>query len=958
MLKAQVRQFYCQVRALVSVFNANHLLGMCGALLSKCGALSVPKIVSDAVKNLNNPRQSIRGVLVGPKVSFKSTKQVYRPVSNKNGASTGGKKKQAELARQEVSNLNPFKALNLIENDDDLVDGKLTFVDDDGNPLVHMSNVDSESAVEVVFDETTNLMAPISSKGGNDKCYGNNSLLEQWRETYRAFARFNTIITSLKALDEGYSSKNYVRKFFRALHPKWRAKVTAIEELKDLTSLSLDEIIGNLKVHEMIIKKDSKIVKAKVKRKSLALKAKKESSDEECSTSGSKDEEYAMAVRDFKKFFKRRGRFVRQPRNDKKIFQGSCDDKNGKSDRKCFRCGDPNHLIGECPKPPKYKNQRAFVGGSWSDSGEEDDEKVNNETCLVAQASSEVCSESSYFSDENSSIDDLILENEYDKLCKMSLKIITKNKRLKATRDSLEKEISILKEKVSTLEKNKEVDLECVKCHMLKIENEKLKEEALKLTKFEKSTHFLNEMLNNQKISGEKLGQICDNKCRVTFSEYDSEITKDGMVIGKGIRKKGLYVMKLGNKPKDKICLATIDENSTLWHRRLGHTNMHFIQSLSSKELVRNLPKLKFDQHFCDACKIGKQAHARHKAKNIVSTTRCLELLHMDLFGPSAVRIYRGNRYTLVIVDDYSRKVKESLNVTFDETPPPSKTSPLVDDDLDEEEAIKVTEKKNLENDIVDETLEIDEIVNIKESRNHPLENVIGNLNQRTLRSQAQNQSNFFCFISTIEPKNVNEALTDDSWIVAMQEELNQFIANDVWELVPQPRNMTIIGTKWVFRNKLDENGIVSRNKARLVAQGYNQQEGIDYDETYALVARLKSIRILLAYAYALYFKLFQMDVKSAFLNGFINEEIVQTCCVRFPELAIDRYISHDRVMHPLAPHHERKTRSDHGKKRPRESNASSSSTTLNHLSLSHPLDDTLDENDDESFHFNFSSPS
>ncbi|GJY19979.1 hypothetical protein Tco_0392545 [Tanacetum coccineum] len=97
-----------------------------------------------------------------------------------------------------------------------------------------------------------------------------------------AFVRFNTIITSLKALDECYSSKNYVRKFLKALHPKWRAKVTAIEESKDLTSLYLDELIGNLKVHEMIIKKDSEIVKAKVERKSLALKAKKESSDEEC----------------------------------------------------------------------------------------------------------------------------------------------------------------------------------------------------------------------------------------------------------------------------------------------------------------------------------------------------------------------------------------------------------------------------------------------------------------------------------------------------------------------------------------------------------------------------------------------------------------------------------------------------------------------------------------------------
>nr|GEV52390.1 copia protein [Tanacetum cinerariifolium] len=284
--------------------------------------------------------------------------------------------------------------------------------------------------------------------------------------------------------------------------------------------------------------------------------------------------------------------------------------------RKYFRCGDQNHLFGECLKPPRDKNQWAFLRGSWSDGGEEDDEKDKDETCLMAQASSEIC-----------------------------------------------------------------------------------------------------------------LG------------------------------------IDLEPKSRSKIV----------------------------NELVRSLPKLKFDQRFCDAYKIRKQAHTSHKAKNIVSTTRCLELLHMDLFGPSTVWSYRRNLYTLVIVDDYSRKptldyfkvfrskcfilrtkfyltkfdpksyedvflgysqnskaciilnkhtmkIKEALNMTFDETPKPSKTSPLVDDDLDEEEAIKVTKKKNLENDIVDETLKVDEIVNIKESKNHPLENVIENINQRTLRSQAQNQ--------------------------------------------------------------------------------------------------------------------------------------------------------------------------------------------------------------------------
>ncbi|GJY41398.1 zf-CCHC domain-containing protein [Tanacetum coccineum] len=115
---------------------------------------------------------------------------------------------------------------------------------------------------------------------------------------------------------------------------------------------------------EVIIKKDFKIVKCKGERaRSLALEAKNESSNEESLSFISEDEEYAMAVRDFKKLFKRRGRFVRQPRNDKKSFQRNRDDKNRKGERKCFRCRDPNHLVGKCPKPPRNIYQRAFVGG-------------------------------------------------------------------------------------------------------------------------------------------------------------------------------------------------------------------------------------------------------------------------------------------------------------------------------------------------------------------------------------------------------------------------------------------------------------------------------------------------------------------------------------------------------------------------------------------------------------------
>ncbi|GJT89425.1 zf-CCHC domain-containing protein [Tanacetum coccineum] len=205
-----------------------------------------------------------------------------------------------------------------------------------------------------------------------------------------------------------------------ALHPKWRAKVTAIEESKDLTSLSLDELIGNLKVYEVIIKNDSEMVKGKREQnRSLALKAKKESSDEDSSTSDSEDEEYAMAVRDFKKNFKRRGRFVRQPHNKIKVSQRNKDDKNGKGERKCFKCGDSNHLIGECPKLSRSYNQRAFVGGSWSDSDEDEEEKTKDEKCLMAKASNEVLSETEFFSDDQSSLDEKDLDNEYNRLCKI-----------------------------------------------------------------------------------------------------------------------------------------------------------------------------------------------------------------------------------------------------------------------------------------------------------------------------------------------------------------------------------------------------------------------------------------------------------------------------------------------------------------------------------------------------------
>src|SRR3954462_4755547 len=160
------------------------------------------------------------------------------------------------------------------------------------------------------------------------------------------------------------------------------------------------------------------------------------------------------------------------------------------------------------------------------------------------------------------------------------------------------------------------------------------------------------------------------------------------------------------------------------------------------------------------------------------------------------------------------------------------------------------------------------------ELRDHSLQNVVGDLRKGiSTRAQLKRFSEHQTHISMIEPKKVWEALEDSDWLEAMHKEIDNFERNKVWKLVEKPKDCrNVIGTKWIFKNKQDEHGIIVRKKARLVAQGYYQIEGIDYGETYAPVARLESICILLAYAAHHNFKLQQMDVESAFLYGPLNE--------------------------------------------------------------------------------------
>lgn len=165
--------------------------------------------------------------------------------------------------------------------------------------------------------------------------------------------------------------------------------------------------------------------------------------------------------------------------------------------------------------------------------------------------------------------------------------------------------------------------------------------------------------------------------------------------------------------------------------------------------------------------------------------------------------------------------------------------------------------------------------------KNHSMDNVIGNIDDgiQTKKKEVDfkklvSHIATVCFVSKIEPKNVTDVFQDENWIAAMQEELLVFQRCKIWYLTSLPKGANVIGTKWIFKNKTDVQGNITRNKARLVAHGYSQEEGIDYGETFAPVTRLEYVRFLMGMASSMDFKLYQMDVKSSFLNESLEEEV------------------------------------------------------------------------------------
>ncbi|GJZ40583.1 putative ribonuclease H-like domain-containing protein [Tanacetum coccineum] len=423
------------------------------------------------------------------------------------------------------------------------------------------------------------------------------------------------------------------------------------------------------------------------------------------------------------------------------------------------------------------------------------------------------------------------------------------------------------------------------------------------------------------------VSQICDKKHNVLFTDKECLILSpkfkfvdEDLVILRAPRKNDVYSLDLKNIiPSGGItCLvakATEDE-AVLWHRRLGHVNFKNINKLVKGNLVRGLPSKTFKlDHSCVACRKGKQHRASCKKIEERTVREPLELLHMDLFGPVSVESVNRKKYCLVVTDDCSKFSWVFFLAYKDET------YDMLHDLIvglenrlrHKVKTIRCDHGTEFKNQLMNEFCAKKGIKREYSIARTPQQNGVAERKNRTLIEAARTMLadsllpiqfwaeavNTACYVlnrvlfdgkseegyllgystnskgfrvynritrkvqdclhvnfleNRKEPKKVSQALADESWVEAMQEELLQF------KLQEKQGEM--------------KRGILSRNKARLVAQGYRQEEGVDYDEVFAPVARIEAIRLFLAFASFMGFIVYQMDVKSAFLYGNITEEV------------------------------------------------------------------------------------
>nr|GEZ92770.1 retrovirus-related Pol polyprotein from transposon TNT 1-94 [Tanacetum cinerariifolium] len=431
------------------------------------------------------------------------------------------------------------------------------------------------------------------------------------------------------------------------------------------------------------------------------------------------------------------------------------------------------------------------------------------------------------------------------------------------------------------------------------------------------------------------VAQFCDSDLEVAFRRNACFIKNlEGVDLLKGDRSTNLYTTNLYEMSSaSPVCLMAraSSTKSWLWHQRLSHLNFDTINDLARNDLVSGLPKFKnHKEHLCPSCEQGKSKRASHPPKPIPNSRQSSKpgpqsmtsgqiSSGLDLtYAPSTIITQQPTESELDLLfeamyDDYIggqpsatvrsvpttqepqvHQTSTSSTTIADTTPTPTNSSslatnfPNTSQDVDELNSqqqhvqqqgnqvhlqLKIV-ADNVQNATFDANTFVNPFANPSTSaaESSSSQNVDpSNMNQ--LRSDGD-MCMYTLTVSTMETKNVKEAMTDPTWIDLMQEELLQFKRLDVWVLVPVSYNISPLTLKWLFKNKHDEEQTVIRNKSRLVVRGYRQEEGIDFEESFALVARMEAIRIFLAYTAHKSFSVFQMDVKTVFLHGSLKEDV------------------------------------------------------------------------------------
>ncbi|KAH9699792.1 Integrase catalytic domain-containing protein [Citrus sinensis] len=572
------------------------------------------------------------------------------------------------------------------------------------------------------------------------------------------------------ALGKTFSNSEKVKKIIRPLAKEWRPKRTAIEEAKNLNILPLDNLIGSL----ISCEEDLAAEKGdEEKKKSIAVKASKYESDGD---SESDDEELAMLARRFRKFFKKT--------RERRKFKNFKNQREKKEVITCYECKKSSHIRSECPLVNKL-NKKAMVA-TWDDSEEHssDEEGLQEVSNLALMAIGE---------------DDNLNEG-------------LKKKKNKWYLDSGCSRHMIGNytwfSSFTKIENGGDVSFgDNSKGKILGIRN------AGKVYSTLIENVYLVENLKHNLIS---ISQLCNKGYKVIFDKFSCVIENscDGKILFVGNRCGNVYIIDIECASTLDKCFSALHDDSWLWHRR-PHLNKTPYELWKDRK-----PNIGYFKVFECKCFIlnTKDNLGKFDLKSDVGI----------FFGYSnsskAYRVY--NKRTLVM--------EESMHVTFDEFNPSSAEKGVANDDADGE-LQEESSKENQENapqenqeDRQEEqiNIELEQQESISQTlpkewryvSSHPKDVILGDPSRGvTTRSSLRNTCEHNAFISQIEPKSFADAENDKSWILSMQEELNQFERNNVWELVPKPEHQSVIDTKLIFKNKMDESGVVVRNKASLV---------------------------------------------------------------------------------------------------------------------------------------------